>query len=166
MAGSVAKLLAVVALAFAEGRHVERRSGVEEMIAGLRSKAQQTHAFDDAEGTGRPPPQRTNFFSEDPRQRRKRGLPPVLLPASGDVDANNFDGPYPRPLTERNAGQPCSMQGLIVRREMGNTGVTAFQVFILARVVVCPKALLLRHSSPRRAQLFVLLVPERVCPDR
>lgn len=121
-----------------ESRHVERRSGVEEMIAGLRSKAQHTHAADgnvaESEGGGarRQGPLRANLLSEDPQQRRKRGLPPVLPPANGDVDGKNFDGPYPRPSTERNAGTPCTMQGLIVRREMGNTGVTAFQVLDFA----------------------------------
>jgi len=133
---------------FVESRQVERRSGVEEMIAGLRSKAQHSHTGDmisgantegDAAAKGRVP-QRINFQSEDPQQRRRRGLPPVLPPADGDVNGKNFAGPYPRPLTERNAGSPCKMKGLIVRREMGNTGVTAFQVrnpFALHQLSLC-----------------------------
>jgi len=149
------------AVNFVESRQVERRSGVEEMIAGLRSKAQHSHASVShssirgatSEGglgssKGRAP-QRINFQSEDPQQRRRRGLPPVLPPADGDVNGKNFDGPFPRPLTERNAGSPCKMKGLIVRREMGNTGVTAFQVCHLASFFI-PTVLTDRSSSALR----------------
>ena len=45
------------------------------------------------------------------------------------------DEESPRPLTEPDAGAPCAMPGIVVRREMGNLGVTSFQV-ALAGIVL------------------------------
>jgi len=64
------------------------------------------------------------------RERARAGA----VPNPGEADSPH-DEARPRPLTEPGAGEPCAMPGLVVRREMGNLGVTAFQVALAGLVL-------------------------------
>jgi len=86
----------------------KKTSHVEQMIASLRETARANHDLEQEAAT-------------------------ALAGKSGHGSGDNSDQDneeHPRPFTEKHAGEPCRMRGLVVRREMGDLGVTSFQVAV------------------------------------
>lgn len=91
-------------------RPSKQRSHVEEMIASLREKTRASQEEEEEE---------------------------VVEAAEAHSVRGQGSERHPRPFTEKNAGEPCRMRGLVVRREMGDLGVTSFQVKTTLRIDHC-----------------------------